>query len=430
MGRHQVALAQLVIVWHIGNIDDQACEGMVVKRIVVLIDGTWNKEGDGADTNVAKLDSGKKIATQIFIKPTALDGTVQNVHYHDGVGSDGDLAQRALGGAIGLGLKKIIQEAYAFVVADYVENDEIYIIGFSRGAYAARALAGLIGASGIQRRQNAEVFEVAWRHYRVAPSVRGQPEAGAAKDQKTINDYAGLAHEQLFHDTRTIKCVAVWDTVGSYGIPAGIGLAPLARYYTLVTLGFHDTSFGDHVEIGLHALAVDEHRRPFVPTFWTIPKGQSPKGHVEQTWFAGAHCNVGGGYADCGLSDQALFWMIARMQALSRLEFDIQAVKSNTKPNISGAVVDSTQGWLVDHALPHYRTVLSPVAIQHGYLFNSENPAEEHINERVHWSVIEKRAAGSGATYAPSNLPIRITAAQIADITSEERTLLGPEAGA
>jgi hypothetical protein len=53
------------------------------------------------------------------------------------------------------------------------------------------------------------------------------------------------------------------------------------------------TSFGDHVEVGLHAVAVDEHRRPFVATFWTIPRGQKPKGHVEQTWFAGAHCNVG-----------------------------------------------------------------------------------------------------------------------------------------
>jgi hypothetical protein len=85
----------------------------------------------------------------------------------------------------------------------------------------------------------------------------------------------------------------VWDTVGSYGIPAGLGLAPLARYFALFVLGFHDTSFGDHVEVGLHAVAVDEHRRPFVPTFWTIPRGQKPKGHVEQTWFAGAHCNVG-----------------------------------------------------------------------------------------------------------------------------------------
>ena len=125
-----------------------------MKRIVVLIDGTWGKEGTGLDTNVAKLDCGKKGVTQAFIKARATNGTVQNVHYHDGVGADGDLVTKLLGGAVGLGLKKIIKEAYGFVVADYEAGDEIYIFGFSRGAYAARALAGLIGASGIQRRED------------------------------------------------------------------------------------------------------------------------------------------------------------------------------------------------------------------------------------------------------------------------------------
>jgi uncharacterized protein (DUF2235 family) len=354
-----------------------------MKRIVALIDGTWNKEGTGADTNVAKLDSGKKIITQAFIKANASDDIAQHVHYHDGVGSEGDLTQRLLGGAIGLGLKKIIQDVYEFLVSDYAAGDEICIFGFSRGAYAARALAGLIGASGIQRQKNREEFEIAWDHYRVAPTVRQQLQTASAGDRKTLDNYNALVQRQTFHDTRAIKCVAVWDTVGSYGIPAGIGLAPLARYFTLVTLGFHDTSFGEHIEVGLHAVAVDEHRRPFVPTFWTIEKGRQPKGHVEQTWFAGAHCNVGGGYPQSGLSDEALIWMIARVQTLTDLEFDIAAVKANTKANLAEAVVDSTEGWVIDHAFPHYRTVLSPVAIQHGYLVNSEDPTEEHINESV-----------------------------------------------
>jgi len=396
-----------------------------VKRIVVLIDGTWNKEGTGADTNVAKLDSGKKTITQAFIKASATDGIAQHVHYHDGVGSDGDLTQRLLGGAIGLGLKKIIQDVYEAVVSDFVAGDEIYIFGFSRGAYAARALAGLIGASGIQRQKNRDEFEVAWDHYRVAPAVRQQPQTASAGDRKTLDTYDTLAQRQTFHDTRAIKCVAVWDTVGSYGIPAGIGLAPLARYFTLVTLGFHDTSFGEHIEVGLHAVAVDEHRRPFVPTFWTIEKGRQPKGHVEQTWFAGAHCNVGGGYPQSGLSDEALIWMIARVQALTKLEFDIAAVRANTNANLAEAVVDSTKGWVIDHAFPHYRTVLSPVAIQHGYLVNSDDPTEEHINEGVHWSVIAKRTNAAAIRYSPPNLPINIRPEQIAEITEEERMLLG-----
>jgi hypothetical protein len=395
-----------------------------VKRVIALIDGTWNKEGTGANTNVAKLDSQGKTIAQAFIKASASGDVAQHVHYHDGVGSDGDLSQKLLGGAIGLGLKKIIQEVYEFIVSDYVAGDEIYIFGFSRGAYAARALAGLIGASGIQCQNNDDVFETAWQHYRVTPSVRQDPQTANPSDQKTIANYNVLAQQQTFHDTRTIKCVGVWDTVGSYGIPAGIGLAPLARYFTLVTLGFHDTSFGDHIEVGLHAVAVDEHRRPFVPTFWTIAKGQQPKGHVEQTWFAGAHCNVGGGYTDSGLSDQALAWMIARVQALTGLEFEINAIKSNIRRNVAGAVVDSTLGWVVDHAFPHYRIVLSPVAIEHGAFTNSANPAEEHINERVHWSVVAKHAAGGAPAYTPPNLPPNIPSMQIAGITPEELALL------
>jgi uncharacterized protein (DUF2235 family) len=394
-----------------------------MKRIAVLIDGTWNKEGSGADTNVAKLDSARKI--QAFIKATAADGTLQHVHYHDGVGTEGDLIQKLLGGFIGLGLKKIIQDVYEFIVADYAAGDELYIVGFSRGAYAARALAGLIGASGIQRKLDANVFEVAWQHYRVAPAVRKQPQTAGSSDRKTLADYNMLATKQSFHDTRTITCVGVWDTVGSYGIPAGIGLAALARYFTLAMLGFHDTSFGDHVKVGLHAIAVDEHRRPFVPTFWTILKGEEPKGHVEQTWFAGAHSNVGGGYSDSGLSDEALIWMIARVQALTGLEFDVQAVKSNTKPNIGGVVVDSAQGWPIDHMFPHYRAILSPIAIHHGYFSNSEDPTEEHINERVHWSVIAKRAGTAANRYSPPNLPTNIRPEKIAEITNEERVLLG-----
>jgi uncharacterized protein (DUF2235 family) len=396
-----------------------------MKRIVVLIDGTWNKEGTGADTNVAKLDSGKKIITQAFIKASASDGTTQHVHYHDGVGSEGDCLQRLLGGAIGLGLKKIIQDVYEFLVSDYAPGDEIHIFGFSRGAYAARALAGLIGASGIQRQKNGDEFEVAWAHYRVPPAVRQQPQTAGAGDRKTLDNYNALMRRRAFHDSRAIKCVAVWDTVGSYGIPAGLGLAALARYFTLVTLGFHDTSFGEHVDVGLHAVAVDEHRRPFVPTFWTIAKGRQPRGHVEQTWFAGAHSNVGGGYPQSGLSDEALIWMVARAQALTGLEFDISAVRANTNPNLAEAVVDSTQGWVIDHAFPHYRTVLSPVAIAHGYLASSEDPTEVHINERVHWSVIAKRANSSGNAYSPPNLPTNIRPEQIAEITEEERKLLG-----
>src|SRR5258708_35717145 len=116
-----------------------------MKRIAVLIDGTWNKEGPDPNTNVAKLDPGNKIVTQAVMPEQASGAIAQHVIYHDGVGADGDLAQRLLGGVIGLGLKDIVQNVYGRLAIDYVAGDEVYIFGFSRGAYAARALAGLIG---------------------------------------------------------------------------------------------------------------------------------------------------------------------------------------------------------------------------------------------------------------------------------------------
>jgi hypothetical protein len=395
-----------------------------MKRIIVLIDGTWNKEGTSDDTNVARLDSANRTAAQRFINEQDASGIVQKVHYHDGVGTEGDFFKRILGGAIGCGLKQIILDCYGFIVDDFEPGDEIYLFGFSRGSYAARALAGLIGASGIARRREAEVFEAAWQHYRVKPSTRARPQTGSSSDQKAVADYASLAGRQSFHDSRAITCVGVWDTVGSYGIPAGIGLAALARYYALITLGFHDTSFGDNVAVGLHAVAVDEHRRPFVPTFWTIAKGHKPKGHVEQTWFAGAHCNVGGGYPDSGLSDQALIWMIARVQALTGLEFNVGAIGAVARPSIDGAVVDSTVGWPLDHAFPHYRKMLPENAVCHGYLLNTEEPAAERINERVHWAVVTKHQERTGQPYVPPNLPLHIPPQKIAEITEKERVLL------
>ena len=131
-----------------------------MKRIVLLIDGTWDQEGISGNTNVAKLD-GTKIANAI-IRGRAAGDVEQLVHYHPGVGTSGSLLERLLGGALGLGLKEIIKEVYEFLVSNYESGDEIYIFGFSRGSYAARALAGLIGASGIQRRVDDAIFEIAW----------------------------------------------------------------------------------------------------------------------------------------------------------------------------------------------------------------------------------------------------------------------------
>src|SRR6266436_9615050 len=138
-----------------------------MKRIIMLIDGTWNEEGKGNDTNIAKLDPNypkDKGTAAPLIKSVAADGTKQLAFYHDGVGNDPDFVKHWLGGAIGIGLRKIVLEAYDKVATNYERGDEIYILGFSRGAYAARALAGLIGASGIQRSADPQGFDAIWNH--------------------------------------------------------------------------------------------------------------------------------------------------------------------------------------------------------------------------------------------------------------------------
>jgi hypothetical protein len=115
--------------------------------------------------------------------------------------------------------------------------------------------------------------------------------------------------------------------------------------------------------------------------------------------------------------------MIARLQALTGLEFDIDAVKAGTRPNIRGALVDSTKGWPIGHT-PHYRRILSPNAIHHGYVSNTAVPSEEHINERIHWSVIAKHQEQTAPRYDPPYLPPHIPAEKIANLTDQERQLL------
>jgi uncharacterized protein (DUF2235 family) len=400
-----------------------------MKRIVVLVDGTWNEEGIGEDTNVASLDPINAKVLPV-IKPYASDGTQQKVYYHKGVGAEPDFLKRILGGSIGLGLKRIVQDAYEFIVQSFASGDEIYIFGFSRGAYAARALAGLIGASGIHRTPSSKGFTTAWKHYRVKPAIRNAPTIAGAADRAAIEKHEALLARNAIHEQKSIKCVAVWDTVGSYGVPAGFGLAALARYISLIFLGFHDTSFGEHISVGLHGVAIDERRRPFVPTFWTIQKGKRPNGHVEQTWFAGVHCNVGGGYPDSGLSDVALIWMIARVQALTGLEFDTANVKATTTgANLDGEIYDSSKGWFVDKVFPYSRRILPRNAIHHGYFFNSENPQADRVNERIHWSVVQKRGrpctifGAANSPYEPPNVLSIISPERIAGITAEEKSL-------
>ena len=256
------------------------------KRIVICADGTWNRPEKDLNkdfpTNVLRLARA--------VKPIASGKLPQQVFYDWGVGSYYD---RAIGGATGRGLHKNIVDDYRYIVQNYAPGDEIYLFGFSRGAYTVRSLCGLIYNCGILKRPDARLIQAAFEHYK-KPGVSYSP-----RGKKSIE--FRKAHS---HASREVRFVGVWDTVGAMGIPFSfLGLLDDKDE-------FYDTKIGSNVRIARHALAIDEFRADFEPTVW-IPRDNLD---LKQVWFAGAHSNVGGSYPpDSGgwlLSDIALEWMM------------------------------------------------------------------------------------------------------------------------
>ena len=277
-----------------------------MKKIILCCDGTWNtadQEHDGVPcpTNVVK------IAYRIAKRD---DGTPQIIYYDQGVGT-GNVLDHYSGGAFGEGLEDNIYDAYRFLIGNYEPGDEIYLFGFSRGAFTARSIAGKIRKCGILRREFVQRYRETKELYR---SVNQHPDdAGPVKFR---TDYSVSGNNPI-----PIKFIGVWDTVGALGIPLR-GMRSLTRGKNQ----FHDTELSGTVQHAYHALAIDEHRAPFKPTLWAYkPK---PGQTVEQTWFCGVHSDVGGGYAEHGLSDISLDWMMSKARAAG-LAFDDAAIKAH-----------------------------------------------------------------------------------------------------
>lgn len=381
-----------------------------MKRLVICYDGTWNSVTDpSAVTNVVRLGQA--------VKKVGKGDVPQVVYYNAGVGSGGPL-DRFLGGVFGVGLRANVKRGLAFLTLNWNPEseegpaDEIYIFGFSRGAYSARALAGVIAAiEGIPKQEHFDKLERIWNYYRTDPGKR---------DQKMKDDIRGFIHWRPMGDDASgtagatqpiIKCLGVWDTVGSYGVPSGLGLGALARSVTSWTRGFHDNTIGPHVEYAFHAMSIDERRRAFPETAWIIEKGMERK-NVEQVWFAGSHSNIGGGYRRSGLADLALIWMIARVNEETGLDFDEGYVGEHFWPCAACSLYNSDRGWVLSSLRPYLRPVLDDRFP--GEVLDQRKKVRrtmQRLNEKVHWSVIERlgRMAivdeSRNRKYAPSNLP-------------------------
>ena len=267
------------------------------RKLAVLFDGTWNTIKDR--TNVVRLSE---------LLATGSDGGEQPKPFYDpGVGAHA--LDRLSGGMFGYGLSKNIRDGYGWLAENFRPGDELFLFGFSRGAYTARSLAGLIRKCGILRVADKGLIQQAYDLYRDKDIHPDNPEAAAFR--------ASFAQE-----TR-IRFIGVWDTVGSLGIPAtGV---PFSRDY----YQWHDTELSKIVDYAYHALAIDEHRKDFAPAVWTVRKPENVE--VEQRWFVGAHSNVGGGYRNDPLPKLALAWLQHKAKAAG-LGFKADVVVSDQDP--------------------------------------------------------------------------------------------------
>ncbi|MFB2661152.1 DUF2235 domain-containing protein [Shewanella mangrovisoli] len=291
------------------------------KRIVICADGTWNRpEKDlkvDFPTNVLRLARA--------ISPMAADGKPQQVFYDWGVGSYYD---QAIGGATGRGLHKNIMDGYRYIVQNYSPGDEIYLFGFSRGAYTVRCLCGLINNCGILKRPDARLIQQAFDHYKKSSAPF------APSGDKSVE-----FRQKHSHESREIKFVGVWDTVGAMGIPISfLGLFEDKDE-------FYDTKIGRNVRVARHALAIDEHRSDFEPTIWQLRDNMD----MQQVWFAGAHSNIGGSYLPDKdgslLSDNALAWMIA----------DAERFNLSLEPHLAASLHPNPLATLHDSRRSFYR---------------------------------------------------------------------------
>ncbi|MEO7072538.1 MAG: DUF2235 domain-containing protein [Rhodanobacter sp.] len=276
---------------------------MPARRLVLFFDGTWSKPE--SNTNVERL--------RLLVASHDTSGVEQVVNYVAGVGVKAGLTH-LLGGAFGLGLADNVRDGYRWLCNNWRAGDELYLFGFSRGAYTARSVGGMICKCGLLRGDGVTPVSKrdvagAYDFYRDVTHKPGDPVAVAYRAQHSV--------------AIDIHFIGVWDTVGSLGIPDMASWFPYAR----ARYQFHDTELSRIVKYAYQALALDEHRADFAPTLWTrnpftLQPGESLTSkkagqiEIEQRWFIGAHGDVGGGNEADGagrkpdpLPDLPLAWL-------------------------------------------------------------------------------------------------------------------------
>ena len=298
-----------------------------MRNLIVCCDGTWNSPED--------REGGVPVPTNVVRLYNALndfddDGNLQQKYYHPGVGTEGGWIKRMWEGGVGAGLDQNVMSAYRWLGANYEPGDRMFIFGFSRGAFTARSLGGMISKCGLLDLRGLD-DKTTWN--RVQAIYRKCYRKAVQPNWDKSWFHAGTASDGKI----PIYFLGVWDTVGALGIPDDMGILDL--FDCPGNYRFHDTELSSNVMHARHAVALDEMRASFTPTLWT---NLANRPDVKQIWFPGVHCDVGGGYAQKGLSDGALKWMMDEVAPLG-LALK-QAMREQIKPDFQGVLHDSATG--------------------------------------------------------------------------------------
>ncbi len=350
------------------------------KRVGLFLDGTWNNVSD--NTNVWRL---KSLCTK---------SSEQLVYYSAGVGTQS--GQHISGGMFGIGINEEVISAYEWLVEHYEQDAQLFIFGFSRGAFTARSLAGFISKCGLLKPGSPVSMKQLYERYRkgTAQSVRALgkvTESGLPLEDKWIKEYSRAI---------PIWFQGVWDTVGALGVPL-----PCVPKVSRSDFAFLETDLRINDTHAYHALAIDEHREAFAPTLWvrSTPKHgdtypDRDLDHVEQRWFVGAHANVGGGYEDDLLAQIPLEWLMTK--AVSHgLQFNDSVVidgNENTSP-IRDSLAEMAHG--IYEALTLGKHYYRPIGAEP---LDTGDAVTSTINETIDATVFDRWR--SDETYRPRNL--------------------------
>ncbi len=436
------------------------------KNIVLCSDGTGNTMMKGRGTNVWKLYEAVDLTAHRWHQGSG-DGTIlgkeQIAFYDDGVGSQQNKVLKIVGGAFGYGLKRNVRDLYKSLCRAYRPGDEIYIFGFSRGAYTVRVLAGLILSCGILRhdalttdKKLDDLSKLAYKKFRshfrlgttkgrraydahkevskAASELKGTGKVATESMKQKINDLRQVAvkADQAAKEARqeaeaktdafrrknsisdethapdgkvSIRLIGVWDTVAAVGLP----IREISKFWNrfVYPFMFPDYLLSSRVDKGCHAISIDDERRTFHPMMWDERgSDESNTGHVEQVWFTGVHSNVGGGYPKQGISLVTLDWMMQRAEEMGLKFVRSERDRYRHLQNVHDKLYDSRNGLAV-----YYRYRPRDIAKICGRL---------GIIPTLHVSALERIALGT-QDYAPGNLPDEF---RIATTDSKSRAVL------